>query len=346
MTRRESGDCWRVTALLIGAALWVILSACGRAPTPPGSSDQAASSVRSSPSPSALPVACSTRPGPRGGLAFAYMSNLQEAVLFGGQDSNNRYLSDTWAWKAGCWSQLAPLHGPPPLVSPAAAYDTVRNVVVMYGIYHGSSGWAAGTWIWNGADWAAVTTVVPLFPALPLAFDPNSQRVILFGESLVGGFPQTWAFDGNQWQQLSPSSQPTHRQQASMTLDPSTNSLLLFGGISGDNNQELADTWSWNGTNWTKLNPATSPPPRANATLVTSSSLGRVLLIGGEHAPSVLADAWIWDGKTWSPMSSIGPREGARAIDSGSQILVFGGWTDKQVTNDAWTWNGTAWATS
>lgn len=272
------------------------------------------------------------------------MPALQQGVLFGGQDSQNRYLNDTWIWKAGCFTQATPVHSPPPLENPSAAYDGARGVVVMYGDALSSTSPTVGTWTWNGSDWTAAASTVPEFPAPTLASDAQIQEVVLFGETLNGGTPQTWAWDGAHWKQLTPKAEPPARQQASMALDPATHMVILFGGIAGADNQELGDTWSWNGSDWLQIKPSTNPPPRADAVLVSATAQGRLLLVGGEHAPTILGDAWAWDGSNWVSVASIGPRGAAGAIDTGSEVVLFGGWSATQTTNETWVWNGSAWA--
>jgi hypothetical protein len=215
----------------------------------------------------------------------------------------------------------------------------------MYGSYYTSAGPVAGTWTWNGTDWTAAASPVPQFIAPSLAYDSHTQKVLLFGETLNGGVAQTWVWDGSKWQQLSSSVEPSARNQASMALDPTSHDVILFGGIAGANNQELGDMWSWNGSTWSQMNLLASPPARADAVLVPATWQGRLLLLGGEHAPAILSDAWVWDGSTWVSISSIGARYAAGAIDTGTQVVLFGGWASStQVTNETWTWNGTAWA--
>ena len=41
-----------------------------------------------------------------------------------------------------------------------------------------------------------------------------------------------------------------------MAYDPGTGQLVLFGG------DDFADTWTWNGSDWTELTPSTSPLAR------------------------------------------------------------------------------------
>lgn len=55
---------------------------------------------------------------------------------------------------------------------------------------------------------------------------------------------------------------PPEREGASMAYDSHTGQLLLFGGAGGlSGNTQFGDLWSWDGTNWKQLHPASSPPP-------------------------------------------------------------------------------------
>jgi hypothetical protein len=56
--------------------------------------------------------------------------------------------------------------------------------------------------------------------------------------------------------------------------------MLLFGGQSDRYPGYLGDTWSWNGTTWTKLSPATSPTARYGASMAYDPGTEAMLLFG------------------------------------------------------------------
>src|ERR1700719_4514199 len=70
---------------------------------------------------------------------------------------------------------------------------------------------------------------------------------------------------------------PSGRSDGAMVYDAATGSTLLFGGF---NSTELADTWSWNGSVWSKLTPATSPPAVRGASMVYDAATHNVVLFG------------------------------------------------------------------
>jgi len=56
--------------------------------------------------------------------------------------------------------------------------------------------------------------------------------------------------------------------------------VVLFGD-DNINSNPLNNTWTWNGTTWTQLFPAASPPARSDASMVYDPAEGNVVLFGG-----------------------------------------------------------------
>lgn len=192
------------------------------------------------------------------------------------------------------------------------------------------------TWIWDGVDWAQVMTPEPEDIG-PMAYDPRSKKVVMFEET-----NKTLTWDGLSWQQLFPIHNPgSHSGGTTMCLDPTSNTILLFGGLTPySTTRYSAETWSWSGSDWTQLRPETSPPGRAYAAMAPLTSRGQVVLVGGENG-AVLGDSWAWNGATWRATPATGLRNRASAVEVGMRVLVFGGGTSP--TNDMWWWDGTSW---
>ncbi|MDQ6852791.1 MAG: hypothetical protein M3046_03710, partial [Actinomycetota bacterium] len=68
----------------------------------------------------------------------------------------------------------------------------------------------------------------------------------------------------------------------------------------------LLQTWTWDGTVWTRRDPALSPPARAESLLAYDPSRRVALLQGGLSRDS-LTDTWEWDGITWSQRKPVHP---------------------------------------
>jgi hypothetical protein len=134
--------------------------------------------------------------------------------------------------------------------------------------------------------------VEPQLPSVPsarccaaLAYDKAAQSMLLFGGGNGGISPyvrygDTWIWK-NGWFQLSPTTSPSARQASATAYDPTTGTVVLFGGAD-INNTLLAETWTWDGVTWTQQSPQVSPPARACATqsMTYDAATGSVVLFG------------------------------------------------------------------
>ncbi len=186
-----------------------------------------------------------------------------------------------------------------------------------------------------------------------MAYDPATGTLVLFGgASQTGGtamLGDTWTWNGSQWTKRTPAHSPSPRYGARLVYDPTTQSLLLFGGADASN-QFFGDTWAWTGSDWIAIPTPTSsaPPPRYDASLAYDSASGQVLLFGGWNGASALGDTWVWQGTSWSavhPAHSPSARYGAAmAYDAAAgSMVLFGGANGTTVHADTAVWNGTDW---
>jgi hypothetical protein len=142
-----------------------------------------------------------------------------------------------------------------------------------------------------------------------------------------------------------------------MVYDPLHHQTLLFGGEYNHGNP-LAETWVYNGTNWTHLQPATSPTPRLWHGMAFDAAHGTIVLFGGcpntTCTPAYLGDTWVWNGTTWTVQTGLlqspGPRLSPAMAYSGttfnSGVVLFGGSNSPNTAlGDMWIWNGTSWYT-
>jgi hypothetical protein len=78
-----------------------------------------------------------------------------------------------------------------------------------------------------------------------------------------------------------------------MAYDGATGNVVLFGGDNGS--RALRDTWTWDGSTWTKQAPATSPAARVFASMAYDAATGNVVLFGGNNVgPRSFDDTWTW----------------------------------------------------
>jgi hypothetical protein len=105
----------------------------------------------------------------------------------------------------------------------------------------------------------------------------------------------------------------------------------------------LDDTWTWDGSDWTKQYPAKSPPAAEQAPMDYNAAIRQVLLVVTLPFPKGPgpAEIWAWDGANWHQGDSQerlrNVTSSAMAYDPVSKRMVF------FAQGQTWTFNGTAW---
>jgi hypothetical protein len=148
------------------------------------------------------------------------------------------------------------------------------------------------------------------------------------------------------WYQQSPAINPGPRFESSLTYDAAHGQVVLFSG-----DDEPADTWVWNGINWSNVTPANNPSARYNPAMVYDAAHGNVVLFGGtDDSSNRLNDTWVWNGSTWTNVTpanssnSPGARNGSVMVYDAAlgEVVLFGG-TNGTYLGDTWVWNGSIW---
>ncbi|MDQ3787856.1 MAG: hypothetical protein M3422_11495 [Actinomycetota bacterium] len=142
---------------------------------------------------------------------------------------------------------------------------------------------------------------------------------------------------------------PPALNRAAITLDSIRARTVMFGGCSTSTPCATAETWAFDGDQWTRQLPVTSPTARHDATLTFDATRGYAVLFGGTSATgAALNDTWTWDGSNWTlrtPSTSPGARAGAHAayLPSIGKVVLFGGVNGSTRLADTWTWSGSTW---
>jgi hypothetical protein len=172
---------------------------------------------------------------------------------------------------------------------------------------------------------------------------------------VLGACGATAALAGpSTWTLLSPASSPSPRT-AVTAYDPLTGETVLFGGSSivAGSFVTASDTWTWDGTTWTRRTPVRVPPARAFQQMAFDAASGQLLMFGGAQFGAGLVDTWAWTGSDWQqlhpavspPSHDVAPF----AYDPATrQIVMYGGVSinaqgDGMAVTDTWTWDGTTW---
>ncbi len=269
-----------------------------------------------------------TSPPARYGASMSYDASTSEVVLFGGYDTSNVLLNDTWLYNGSSWTQVIGAAGcttacassPPARAFASMSYDASTSEVVLFGGWTGSS-YLNDTWVYNGSSWTQV----------------------------IGTSGCTTAC----------SSSPPGRESATMSYDVSTSQVVLFGGYNGSS--YLNDTWVYNGSSWTQVIGAagcgastdvcaSSPPARDSATMSYDASTSQVVLFGGYNGSSFYNDTWVYNGSSWAQVTGTsgcttacagsppGLQSATMSYDTAtSEAVLFGGYNGSSYLNDTWT---------
>jgi hypothetical protein len=190
----------------------------------------------------------------------------------------------TCLYANGAWTVTGP-SGPSRRSGFRISCDRARARCVLFG---GARGLALlqDTWEYDGNAWATIATGNAPSPrsSHAMTWDPAGGRTVLFGGAnslTASGTPATWvggtwAYDGNDWQQLQPGVEPSPRGSAGCTADELRGGVVLFGGRDGNGLRN--DLWCFDGAAWQPMSAGNTPSPRSGA-LVWSPATDRLVAL-------------------------------------------------------------------
>ncbi|MEM7204483.1 MAG: kelch repeat-containing protein [Planctomycetota bacterium] len=101
-------------------------------------------------------------------------------------------------------------------------------------------------------------------------------------------------------------------------------------------------------SSWRSIEPAATPGPRYEHSLVFDAARGVTVLFGGQFSAGVMnSDTWTWDGADWTLAATAGPppRTGQSMVYDPvrERVVMFGGVRSGLLFDDVWEWDGTSW---
>ena len=175
-----------------------------------------------------------------------------------------------------------------------------------------------------------------------MAYDAHRGVIVLYGgESPDGGLHDTWEYDGSAWRQVPTEHVPNATMRSAVAYDAARREVVLFGGYSPVEGPRTDETWTYDGTDWTRRDPPTSPPGDWYVSMVYDSH--RQVLVGFFQGGT-----WEWDGQTWTKRETltVPPDRGAYSMgyDPYRQVVVLAaGNGPGGMLGDTWEYDGTNW---
>lgn len=147
-----------------------------------------------------------------------------------------------------------------------------------------------------------------------------------------------------------PAHNPLRCSHSAMAQRGASEVVLLDTGSYPAVSNYLNDTWTWNGTDWTKAAPATSPTPNRVDFALTYDGYNVVMFGGrGDAGDSVKQDTWTWNGTTWTkeapatvPFGRFKAEFALFGTAGTAKGVLFGGSNVLNFLNETWIWNGSA----
>lgn len=186
-------------------------------------------------------------------FVMEYNAALEKVVLFGGGDDQQNIHSGMWTWDGQAWDKLD-IETPDVRFHAMSASDPVHHTLFLVGGFDVNYQIVDEFWAWDGTLWEPLTLPRPTaLSHARMAFDSNRAQLVLFGGSTRARLPldlknDTWIFIGDAWQPVNGPA-PSARGGQAMAYDPVRDRVVLYGGFD-QADQELADTWEWDGEGW------------------------------------------------------------------------------------------------
>ncbi len=239
----------------------------------------------------------------------------------------------------------------------------------------------ADSWLGTASGWSTVCTTSGCPGGPPALWGASLLSgdgwTILFGGCLTPApctsvSSSTWEYVGGTtpWVQLSPTTSPPGRYDASVGADGSSNVGILFGGRNAT--QAMGDTWEFDIVSGTPTwgqpsSPGTPPSSRFQAAMTydLSDPSEQMVLFGGSTWTGVpLADTYVFTGfvpgsvtsGSWSQLSPAGGPagrfgagmtwfgQGVRSHGTGAYVLLSGGTNGaNEIFSDTWVFFGGNW---
>lgn len=246
-------------------------------------------------------------------------------ILFGGANStlNTVVYGDTWSYVGGVWTHLSTSSAPAARSAVGMAYDPAGGFDLLYGGFNASVGSYGDTWSFADGVWTELSSssAPPVENYACMAFDLQANAMIMTGGHLgYDVYPDTWAFNSSGWQEVPTSAHPTPSWGLSLSYDPATGGVWLFGGYYAT----VAPYGVYLGSTWEFV------PVIPDHYAVTFSQVGLpaetpwTVTLGSEHNTTT-ETAMVFEVENGTYPYSVGSVAGYAVVPSSGLVVIAGG---------------------
>ena len=260
-------------------------------------------------------------PSGRYGHQAAYHSGADRIIMFSGA-TDAEHFNETWSYDydSNTWTDLNPSTMPPLRRYGAMAYDSESDKIILFGGVLATGGTTGDTWAYDydtntWENMNPVSAPSSRFYSL-MAYDSESDRIILFSGVTTHIYTDTWAYDynTNTWENMHPEEHGNHGS-AAMAYNTALDACVIFGGtLNFDETLLKNETWmyDYNSNTWTNVSTDTCPSERSRAFLAYDIDSNVTVLHGGMEVGrynSIQNDTWVLDDLGLTPTPTTGDGE-------------------------------------
>lgn len=135
------------------------------------------------------------------------------------------------------------------------------------------------------------------------------------------------------------------RASSASAYDTARDRIVRFGGYRSQSGLR-DDTWVWDGSTWSELQPEVAPSARRQPAMAYDEVRDEIVLFGGDVGEGVPNDeTWVLVGDSWEqrfPAVSPPPSRGAEMVYDPvrEEAVMFGG---IEFSSRTWIWDGANW---
>jgi len=237
------------------------------------------------------------------------------------------------------------------------AYDSESGLVILYG---GQTGYWLDPAFQNHETWSfnpkskkwkqmAPNTSPGGFGGGDMAYDSESDRIILSVVSDNLSTLQTWAYDTNHdsWTQMEDG--PKNMVGQRIVYDSESDRIIMFGGFEFTKYLLVNETWvyDFNTDTWTNMEPRYHPQARNYHDIAYDSKADKVVLWGGDlNGQANKNEVWTYDynTNTWEELSSkyanapeLRDYMNLEYDEKADKFILYGGYSYGD--NETWTYD-------
>lgn len=264
---------------------------------------------------------------------IVYDERAGKVILVGAYASNKSLPLETWSYDLASdkWTDLRPTTSPSPRTEFSLVYHSGMQRVLMFGGEGTAPAALDETWAYDSAtnNWTdlAPTTRPSGRSTTALAYDTQSDVVVLFGGWV--NLEDTWTYSrgNNTWSKMSPpaAGTPVGRQKHGMAYDLVSDRVVLFGGYvaGGGGARDETHLYDFENDSWAEVTPSPSPPWSQEPGLAYDLQSDRVIEFGGAGS-GFHNQTWAFDDPYEGPPQVVTttPADGAKGVPVSSLIGV------------------------